>query len=131
MKQFVFFSLYIALLFSFNVVIAQDDEFKPLNQNEQSSSIDNEEDEFKPIEEDEFKPLGDDTSSTSCSQTCSSSCSQTCPHAQEMQAEEAEMRKLWWILAALGATIIAGILVRFSITRKLRSLFLLSSMLIS
>lgn len=113
---------------------AQDDEFKPMKKGEVTSTTTAaDEDEFKPLnaeetdEEDEFKPLDSTFADPSCSTACSQSCAETCPHAQEMQ--DAENRKLYWVLAALAIAVVAGILVRFNISRKARTFFLLGSML--
>ena len=105
-----------------NTKSAQEDEFKPLNNNETTTS----DDEFKPISEDEFKPL--DSTATDSSASCTTPCSDNpdCPLAQDAAAQN---RKLYWVLAALGLAVIAGLLVRFRVTRKARTFFLLGSML--
>jgi polyferredoxin len=117
---------------------AQDDEFKPMKKSEVTSATPAaEEDEFKPmnqtevVEEDEFKPLDSASAGSPCSSSCSQSCGknldETCAFAE--QEMSAETRKLYWILAALGLAVIAGFLVRFNISRKARTFFLLGSLL--
>jgi ferredoxin len=44
--------------------------------------------------------------------------------------EKKKDSQLWWVIAALGATVAAGIMVRFKSTRNLRGFSLLASMLI-
>lgn len=123
------FFLLISLLFVFQLnILAQDDEFKPLNQNETTTTVTASEDEFKSLDEDEFKPLDEASDSvSSCTKTCDSACAETCPLAQE---EAAKNRKLYWILAAFAATILAGFLVRFNATKRVRTFFLLASLLV-
>lgn len=123
-KRLIFVAL---LAFVWYAALPQDDEFKPLKKSELTSTTDTAvEDEFNPIGQDEFKPL-DSAATEALPDSCSSSCSETCPNAQEIEAEN---HKLYWILFALGLTIIAGFLVRFKVTRKARTFFLLGSLLI-
>ncbi|PKP22464.1 MAG: hypothetical protein CVU05_03730 [Bacteroidetes bacterium HGW-Bacteroidetes-21] len=124
MKSRIALLLFLFIAINFPVV-AQEDEFKPLNQTEATTTS---EDEFKSMDEDEFKPLDEGgDSSVACTSTCSSSCSETCPHAQEQN--DAENRKLYWILAAFAATMLAGFFVRFKHVKRARTFFLLGSLL--
>jgi ferredoxin len=79
-------------------------------------------DEFEPYEEnpqaqDEFTEFADSTA-TACPASCSG-----CDKKQDNS-------QLWWVLSALGATILAGFMVRYNATRNLRGFILMASIII-
>lgn len=80
--------------------------------------------EQKTSEDDEFKDFDESTDTVGrCNGDCAS-----CPNSQTEITDDSVIQKsTWWILAILATTLVAGILVRFKTTRKLRILFLLGS----
>ncbi len=49
---------------------------------------------------------------------------------QKTAKPDMQKRKLYWVLGILGATVVAGLLVRFKFTRKFRVLFLLAAVVV-
>jgi len=78
------------------------------------------------VQVDEFKTWDEEAETQTETQT-QSSCSGTCPNAGSCEAENEENNTNYWIFGTLLATILAGIFVRFKLTRNFRNVFLLSS----
>lgn len=94
----------------------ENDEFESFEQN----------DEFAPLEEqatdsDEFTSFENGSTENSCTATSCNGCDNN---------KKSKNSKLWWVLATLIATIVAGFMVRYKALRNLRGVFLLASLVV-
>ena len=116
----VLFSLFFS--FSFNSFSQNNDEFEPINDDEfqQVDEFDefqdtDEFDEFQDTEEfDEFEGGDGEFEDISADE----------------ETKKVSYNRMWWAIFILLATIIAGVLVQFKTTRKLRGIFLIASVVI-
>jgi len=105
----VFFSL--SIIFSINSYSQTDDTFQPVDDEFEQIDDFQDTDEF-----DEFSDISDIDSDVDI--------------ITDNLSENVSYNRMWWAIFILLATIIAGILVRYKSTRKLRSIFLIASVVI-
>lgn len=108
------------LVSGFRPLMGQDD-FEPYTESTDSS---NQEESFESFEEgkdsgDEFSAFTEEEGSAETHNGSGSGCKSKKDHSQ-----------LWWVLGALGITLISGFLVRFQKTRNLRGLILIISLVV-
>jgi polyferredoxin len=103
--------IFLSLLFSYNSYAQTNDEFTSIDsnvtENEFSDEFQDVDDGFSEFEEvdGEFGEINEST-------------------------EDVSYTRMWWSISILLFTILAGILVRFNATRKLRPLFLIASIIV-